>query len=328
MYHIIINPASRSGHGEKIWNEVIMPMLDEQQIPYQAYFSQKAGDVAKLAHNIVSLHTANISAAHIPAAEASLADTYCSIIIVGGDGTVNEALQGIPIGAPVEIGYIPTGSSNDLARDLGISKNPRTALTKILNAHHSKNSIVKMDRGIVKAGGQTRSFAVSCGLGFDAAVCAEANSSKIKKVLNKMKLGKLTYLGIALKQLFAAKKVACDLYLDDATQPIHIEKYFFAAFMIHRYEGGGFQFCPTADYTDGILDLCVIGGIPKLIILLALPTAFFGKHYLLAGVEHYCAGKVRIETSAPLFTHTDGEAHQKENILEISCIRQDIRFLR
>jgi len=318
MYHIIINPASRSGHGKKIWKEVVKPTLNEQNVPYQAYFSEKAGDVAKLAHNI--------AAAHASATDAD--NEYCKIIILGGDGTVNEALQGIPTGTKAEIGYIPTGSSNDLARDLGISKDPVSALENILNAHaHPENSIVKMDRGIVTSGDKTVSFAVSCGLGFDAAVCAEANNSKIKKTLNKLKLGKLTYLGIALKQLFAAKKVACDLYLDDA-EPIHIKKYLFAASMIHRYEGGGFNFCPTADYSDGTFDLCVVGNLPKLVILLALPTAFFGKHYWFPGVNHYRAKKIRIETSSLLWMHTDGEAHKKCDSLEISCIREDIRFIR
>lgn len=318
MYHIIINPASRSGHGKRIWKEVVKPTLNEQNVPYQAYFSEKAGDVAKLARNIAFEH----------APKSDVDGEYCKIIVLGGDGTVNETLQGIPVGAKVEIGYIPTGSSNDLARDLGISKDPLKALDTILTAHeHPETSIVKMDRGIVKAGEKNLSFAVSCGLGFDAAVCAEANNSKIKKTLNKLKLGKLTYLGIALKQLFAAKKVACDLYLDDA-EPIHIKKYLFAASMIHRYEGGGFNFCPTADYTDGTFDLCVVGNLPKLVILLALPTAFFGKHYWFPGVNHYRAKKVRVETSSLLWMHTDGEAHKKCNSLEISCIQEDIRFIR
>lgn len=317
MFHIIINPASRSGHGKKIWKEAIKPALNEQEVPYQAYFSEKAGDVAKLARKIITAHC-----------EKNNSSTdYCKIIILGGDGTVNEALQGIPKNARVEIGYIPTGSSNDLARDIGIPKNPLDALSTILTAQDKPESAIsKMDRGIVKNGDKEISFAVSCGIGFDAAVCAEANHSKMKETLNKLHLGKLTYLGIALKQLFAARSVSCTLYLDDQ-EPIFIKKIMFVASMTHRYEGGGFKFCPTADFTDGIFDLCVVGNLPKLLILFALPTAFFGKHYWFPGVTHYRAKKIRIETSSPLWMHTDGEAHSKSKHLEISCVQGDIRFI-
>ena len=62
---------------------------------------------------------------------------------------------------------------------------------------------------------ESRLFAVSCGIGFDAAVCAEAMSSRIKDTMNRIGLGKLTYLGIALKQLITAHKVSCTLTLED-----------------------------------------------------------------------------------------------------------------
>lgn len=311
MYHIIVNPASRSGRGRLIWRETIKPALIERQVPYRAYFSKKAGDVARLARKITTQ-----------------ADCTCDLrlIILGGDGTVNEALQGISSFEHVTISYIPTGSSNDLARDLGIPRAPLAALLHILSAKEDDGRIRLMDRGSVVFGQTKRSFAVSCGLGFDAAVCAEAMQSKIKDTLNRMGLGKLTYLGIALKQLFAAKPVSCRLYLDDR-EPIYIKKILFAAAMNHRYEGGGFKFCPDADDTDGILDLCVVGNLPKAVILFALPTAFFGKHFLFPGVNHYRARHVRLEADAPLWLHTDGEAGEKSKSLEINCHQGDIRFL-
>lgn len=311
MYYIIINPASRSGRGRIIWRETVKPALVERRIPYKAYFSKKAGDVERLAREITSQ-----------------ADDgrELRLIILGGDGTVNEALQGIASFEHVVIGYIPTGSSNDLARDLGLPREPLAALLRILSAENNAGHIRSMDRGSVTYDSKTHSFAVSCGLGFDAAVCAEAMHSRIKDTLNRMGLGKLTYLGIALKQLFAAKPVSCRLYLDDR-EPIFIQKILFVAAMNHRYEGGGFKFCPDADDTDGILDLCVVGNIPRALILLALPTAFFGRHFLFPGVDHYLAGHVRLEASAPLWLHTDGEASEMTGTLEIDCKQRDIRFI-
>lgn len=310
MYHIIINPASRSGRGRKIWHETIQPALDKQDISYNAYFSEKPGDVSKLAANIV---------------QSSLSKP-CRLIILGGDGTVNEALQGIPPHSDVIIGYIPTGSSNDLARDMNLKKAPLEALALILSATHHPERIHSMDRGIVKYDGKEHSFAVSCGIGFDAAVCAEAMQSRFKDTLNRFGLGKLTYWGIALKQLFTAKSVSCSIYPDEKP-PVHIKKFLFTAAMNHRFEGGGFKFAPKADYADGIFDLCAVGGVPKPVILFALPTAFFGKHFLFKGVDAYTASHILIQTSAPLALHTDGEYLGKVNKLEISCIPKDIHFI-
>lgn len=314
-YHIIVNPASRSGRGGRIWTENIKPALINESVPYRAYFSKKAGEVTLLAEKIVSEHFSK-NAVEVP----------CRLIVLGGDGTVNEVLQGIKPAQNVIIGYIPTGSSNDLARDLGIPKDPLKALSRILDAETKPERILAMDRGLVRTDGECRSFVGSSGIGFDAAVCEEVMHSKLKVVLNKLKLGKLTYLGIALKQLFAAKSVSCTLYLDDK-EPIYIKKIFFIASMTHRFEGGGFKFCPMADYTDGLFDLCVVGNLPKLLILLALPTGFIGKHFIFPGVDHYRAARIRITTDRPLWLHTDGEVIGQADGVEITCIKQDIRFI-
>ena len=308
MYHIIVNPASRSGRGRQIWKTIIKPALLGKKIEYQVYFSEQEGDVTEFARQITSSFDAGDDG-----------KALCHLILLGGDGTVNEALQGISSFERVVIGYIPTGSSNDLARDMGIAKKPLEALERILTAqHHMESAVRLMDRGMVHTKNAERSFAVSCGIGFDAAVCEEAMHSRIKDTLNRLRLGKLTYLGIAIKQLFAAKPVSCTLYLDDK-EPVHIKRILFAAFMNHRFEGGGFKFCPTADYADGVFDLCVVGNLPRLLILFALPTAFFGKHFIFPGVTHYRAKHIQVETSAPLWLHTDGEVHEKT--------ARDIRFI-
>ena len=144
--------------------------------------------------------------------------------------------------------------------------------------------------------------------------------------MNRLKLGKLTYLGIALKQLIAAKPISCELSLDGGA-PIYVNRFLFIASMIRRYEGGGFKFCPDADAEDGLLDLCFVGNLPKLLILIALPTAFFGKHYLFPHITHYRASRVEIKTSAPLWVHTDGVVHLKSDHIYLSCEKQKLRLL-
>lgn len=307
MYHIIINPRSRSGRGLKIWKEIIEPKLHEYGISYHNYFSGKPGDVARLAGEITS----------------AAPGKPLTLIILGGDGTANEALSGIKDPSLVTLGYIPTGSSNDLARDLNIPKDPLEALELILH----KGSAHTMDLGTVTyADGETRPFIVSCGIGFDAAVCEEALHSKIKNTFNKLGLGKLTYLGIALKQLFGAKAISGRLSLDD-NEPITMKTMLFVACMLHRFEGGGFMFCPDADASDGILDLCAVGGLPKLLILFALPTAFRGKHYRFKGITPYRAKTLTIEASSPLWVHTDGEVARRSDRITVTCLHEAVKVI-
>ncbi len=307
MYHVIINPMSRSGKGLKLWKKQVEPAMHTAGVTYRSYFSRQEGDVARIASDIL----------------ASAKERPIHIILLGGDGTVNEALQGMKDTSDVILGYIPTGSSNDLARDLQIPKDPIEALDLILHT----GKIQSMDLGTVHFdNGTKRRFAVSCGIGFDAAVCEEALHSNIKKAFNKLGIGKLTYLGIALKQLLAAKSVSCTITLDDDI-PIEVRKLLFVTCMHHRYEGGGFMFCPDADASDGYLDLCVVGDVPKPLILFALPTAYKGKHYFVKSITAHRAKKVRIETSRRLWVHTDGEVCDQVNAFTVTCEHHAIKII-
>lgn len=322
MYYIIVNPASKSGRGKKIW-KVLETVLKQKEISYKVLFSKKSGHVSQLIKEL--------SATYAPSVSNPL-----KLIVLGGDGTLNEAIQGISDFEHTFIGYIPTGSSNDMARDLKLTKDPEEAVTRILSCKEP----VKMDLGTlsfesvsnefarIHSGefSSKRYFAVGCGIGFDAAVCEEALSSGFKNTLNRMGLGKLTYLIIALRQLIAAKKVPCELFLDDQP-PIHMSRFLFIAGMIHQYEGGGFRFCPDADFHDGILDICTIGDISKLLILFALPTAFKGNHYRFKGINRYHAKTLRIRTSAPLWVHTDGEVSVKATEIIATCEKDKLRML-
>ena len=308
MYHIIVNPASRSGKGINIWKKQVEPVLIREQVPYQAYLSKKPGDVIRIAEKL---------------SELTDETSTLQIIVLGGDGTVNETLQGISDPSRLILGYIPTGSSNDLARDLKLPEDPADALHLILHT----GAPVPMDLGrITYTDGESRCFLVSCGIGYDAAVCEEVLRSPMKNTLNRLGLGKLIYLGIALKQLFTAKTVSGSLTLDNGA-PVEIGNMLFTCCMLHRFEGGGFMFAPDADAHDGILNLCAVGDIPKLLILFALPTAFRGKHYRFRGVTPYSAKEIIIESGAPLWVHTDGEVARKECRIAVSCERDAFSML-
>lgn len=308
MLHIIVNPKSRTGMGLRIYKK-IEPYLNHEQIPYTTYFTNGIGDATKFASKLSSENES------------------VTIIVLGGDGTINEVVCGIQNFELITLGYIPTGSSNDFARDLNLNTDPLIALKNIIH----KNKIISMDLGEVTYTNidQTiikRKFAVSCGIGFDAAVCQEALHSKVKLFFNKIHMGKLTYGGIAIKQLLFSKTCSCNLYLDDQA-PIFINKFHFIVSMIHRYEGGGFQFCPKADYQDGLLDLCVIGNLPKYKILFLLPSGFSGKHIRFKGVDIYRAKKLKIVASQKMPVHCDGESCHILKEISVACISEKLHMI-
>ncbi len=295
MYYFIVNPNSRTGKGKKIWNE-LEPLIIEKQIDYQVFFTEYNGHGSQIAKNITQKQSP------------------CNIIVLGGDGTVNEVVNGIQDFEKVVFGYIPTGSSNDFARSLSLPVNPKKALETIL----SPQKITDTDIGVLRYGKKTRYFAVSSGMGFDAAICLAAFDSRIKKILNHLKLGKLTYAGLALQQLvsFRPKKMTITV---DGIKKHSFEKVYFAAIMNQRYEGGGLKLTPQARTDDGVLDLCVIEGYSKLAILYLLPTAFSGSHTKYKGVHIYSGHHISLSTETKTPVHTDGEYCQVQTSVEAAC---------
>ncbi len=304
MYHVIINPSARSGQGELLWRTIAEPYLMKHKVEYISYFSQKPGDISRLVHELT---------------KDALSTSPKHIVLFGGDGTFNELLQGIRDFSSVILSYVPVGSSNDLARSLGIHKDTLEAV----KAAFFTGTDHKLDIGCVTFKDKSkRYFAVSCGAGFDAAVCEKTNRSGFKRMLNRIGLGKLAYLSIAVKQLFAAKSVNCRIVID-SDAPITIPKYLFMAAMIHRYEGGGFHFCPKANPTDGILDICSVSThLPKWVILLILPSAYMGKHYLFPGIRPYRGRRIQLKYTSPVWIHTDSEALRYDDELTITCLKR------
>ncbi len=131
---------------------------------------------------------------------------------MGGDGTVNEVVNGLvkTVYTHITLGYIPTGSGNDFARGLGLTKDTEKAVEQIL----APADIEKMDIGMAQSNGEAVYSFISAGIGFDASICHEALNSGLKDFLNKYHLGKLTYAAIALKQLFLYRPCRVDIRLD------------------------------------------------------------------------------------------------------------------
>ena len=167
---------------------------------------------------------------------------------------------------------------------------------------------------------------ISSGVGYDANICEEVSRSRLKAVLNKIHLGKLVYVLIGVKQIFAKKTVRAKLYLDD-TPVMKLPELFFVVGMNHMYEGGGIPFCPNADPTDGRLDVCLVKGMSRLKLLLAVVLVYFKKHLLFKDITNHRCKKMRLVTETPQWIHMDGETPYK--VREITWeSKGKLRFVR
>jgi YegS/Rv2252/BmrU family lipid kinase len=303
MLYFIVNLRSKSGYAQVIWKKV-KTVLKEQNVKYDVYFTEYEGHASKLAKNLTSKNE------------------KIKLVVLGGDGTVNEVVNGMERFENVLFGYIPSGSSNDLARSLRLPSNPKQALLNIIKPKY----FVHLDIGEVITNTQSRRFVVSSGIGFDASICREALDSKLKLLLNKIKLGKLTYVGIALKQIALFQTQGAEVVIDGNIKKKYKGIYFIASH-IHKYEGGGLMLCPNAKYDDGKLDVCVIKKLNKLKLLCLLPTAFSGKHIKYEEVEIIRCNEIAVKTSKKLFVHTDGEIVGINSDITVKSIKEKLTII-
>ncbi|MCF0133945.1 MAG: diacylglycerol kinase family lipid kinase [Blautia sp.] len=306
MYYFIVNPNSRSGKGGILWN-TLQEELDRRSIAYEYYMTEYVGHDQKLAAKI----TANASADH-----------PVHLIAMGGDGTVSGVLSGIRNPDYITFGFIPSGSGNDFCRSMHIPGDPIQALDCILK----EEKICHLDIPEITYGKNALKFGISAGMGFDAAVCQEVASAPAKRVLNKIGLGKLVYVVIALKQILTMSPEPMRICLDK-DRILSFEKVYFCAAMNQPYEGGGFKFCPDALPDDGLLDLIVVEGLSKWKLLFCLPTAFSGKHTRFKGIHILRCKEVEMTSAVPLSIHADGEPLGRQNKIFIKFEKNSLKIV-
>lgn len=285
MYYFIVNPRSSSGNGLIIWKKAEQ-LLQENEVEYEAYFTEYEGHAEEFAHRIAALS--------IP----------CTLGVLGGDGTLNEVINGLlrTDFSHITLGYIPSGSGNDFARGLGLPKDICACMKAIL----SPAQCTFTDICQAKTPASSRYFLVSSGFGYDAAICRSACVSPLKKVLNRLHMGKLIYVLTALHLL--VKYTTCSVSLRvDKEKSYRFPRFYFAAGMNLKYEGGGVKFAPNASFEDSLLDICLAGNLSKKKILTLFPTAFFGKHTVFKGVHMLKGRRIDMVSSQMLPVHCDGE---------------------
>ncbi len=310
MLYFIINEKSKSGNAKQIWMD-IEEVLKVRNVSYQAFVSEYRGHAGKLAAEICAMDD----------------DDIC-LVAVGGDGTANEVINGITDFEKVRFGVVPTGSGNDLARGLSLSKDPKNGVIHILNAmKKTREDTWCMDLGEVSFGEEKRLFAISAGIGLDALVCKKALKSKIKDLLNKIRLGKLTYLVLTVQSLFTMQTADAELIFDQE-EGLQKRGMIFTAAMNFKAEGGGVPMAPAASARDGKLSFCEAAGIPKWRTFLCLPFLVAAKHTSIKGFSVTDAKECTIRLNRPMVVHADGEYCGEVAKVHFRCLPGKLRVLK
>lgn len=288
MYHFVINEFSGSGNGKKVW-QLLEEYLQKQKIGYTVTKSTYAGETVE----IVDLLASRL-----------LKETEL-IVIVGGDGTLHEAIHGLSEEhAFLPLGYIPAGSGNDFARGVGISKKPLAALKQILHATEARTlDVLSYQNNICKKKG----YAVNnVGIGFDALIVKLTNHSPSKVLLNKYNLGSLAYLSSLIKAYFTQPAFPIFIEVDGHKQ--RIEKAFLVTITNHPYFGGGVQIAPMAKPDDGVIDVIILAKLPLLqIAFLFICMLLGGWHTRFKSVQHFKGHTIQIQTIQAEDGQADGE---------------------
>lgn len=303
MLYFIVNPKSGTGRGLKIWREA-KNYLRDNRIEYKSMATRYDGHATELAKELSSDVSSKIN-----------------LIVIGGDGTVNEVLNGITDFDKINFAVIPTGSGNDFARGLGIKCEPLEQLVNIIMSEKTET----IDIGKVTWNDKSRYFSISSGVGLDAIVCKKALTSSLKKVLNRFHMGKLTYIILTIQTLFSMTTVDFKVFTDGEER--RLTKVIFAAAMNFRAEGGGVPMAPSADAKDGLLSMCIVHTIPKWRTFLCLPLLCMAKHEKIKGFDIVNCRKCEIEISKPVVLHADGEYVEDVDKVTFECIPKKLNLI-
>lgn len=222
-------------------------------------------------------------------------DGHDRIVAIGGDGTVQEVINGIlSADAGTDIGIVPLGSGNDLARSLALPFD-LAAAWRVAIGHATRPIDVAR---AVNGDGSERWFASAGGVGFDAQVAAAMSRRR------GWQAGRAGYLLTTLMELrrFENRRVQLTIDGERATSEV-----LFVAIANGAYYGGGMRIAPAAQPDDGRLDVCVVGDISRLTVLRQLPNLYRGTHIAHPAVEMHSGARIEADGDAGTRIHLDGE---------------------
>ena len=261
-YVFIINPASGKTDYDKIKENIIKTLENEEYEIYETKAPKEATEIASRFKN----------------------EENTVVYSVGGDGTLNEVVNGIAEGK-CKLGIIPTGSGNDFYRTL----------------KEAQTENVRLDLGKVNG----RYFINISSVGMDAETCNNAN-----KIKSKIKLHSSYYLAL-IHTFLTFKSKSLKLKID---KNVYAGDYIIAAICNGKYYGGGFKIAPVASFDDNQFDIYLVSKAGKLKLIKILLALLKSEHEKYNEVRKYTGKNITITSENNLILNIDGEITISKNI--------------
>ncbi|MGB3463901.1 MAG: diacylglycerol kinase family protein [Cyclobacteriaceae bacterium] len=262
---VVYNPTSGSGRGNK-QAATFRNFLERQQLSFSFIETSFSGDLTT----------------------ALQSEQMDSLVIIGGDGTINEVINAMP-DASVPIGIIPAGTGNDFVKTIDTGKSEKERFDTAIYGEP-----VNIDAGICNG----RKFLNGVGIGFDGQIVAA--------MMNKKKLlsGQAAYYYEVLRILSTYREKPFEFSMDGKN---HRENLILLTIANGTTFGGGFKLTPYADIADGKLDICEIGKISPISRYLNVLKLQNGTHDRLKAVRMHQVESIEIKENPVLNAHIDGE---------------------
>lgn len=288
-YYFIVNPAAGKGrHLSYIRN--IENFCSTKGLQYEIVITKKPKHAIDLAREATG--------------------TFSHIIAVGGDGTVNEVVNGV-FGTHSVLGVLPMGSGNDFAHQLGYGRSVEKNLAILAQGNTRLLDLAQVDNSSLMLNG----FSV----GFDSEVASHFRE------YTKFVSGFPAYLLSVFRTLPSYRSKSAQIILDNSHTII--AKIFLVAICNGTTYGGGFKVAPSAKMDDGVLTICLVKKINKIYALRKLPLFMRGRHTNLSEVETYTAKKVEISIEPDSVGQIDGEITQSSKSFSIKILPKSLSVI-
>lgn len=288
-WQVILNPHAGCGKGRRDKTKIVS-ILNHSGLQYSLHESEYAGHSFVLAKDL-AIH----GAAHF--------------IVAGGDGTLNEIVNGIFTGKNnhcdnIVIGMLPIGTGNDWIRTFGIPDNYQMAMDIIL-----KGKTVVQDVGLIEYKEQERNisryFVNIAGFGFDAMVATRANTLK-----NNGLSGIRVYLESFLWSYFNYKAGQTIIVIDGEKLSVNL---FSASVGIGKFNGGGMMQVPDANPVNGFFHITIIRNLSIWGIISNFKKLYNGSFVRDYRVSTHIGKQVQLTAAKPLSGEADGESMGNSN---------------
>lgn len=281
---VVVNPRAGGGRAGERW-PVLAREVEAALGPCDVRFTGSVGDGRRLAAD-------------------GAREGRGLVVAVGGDGTVSEVADGLlssrtdGAGEP-EMGIVPAGTASDLARALGIPREPCTAARRL-----ARGASRRIDAGRIRFVGHdgrpaVRHFVNGASLGISGPVAARANAAS-------KRLGaRLSYARAVLRECLRFENVGVRLRADGVDLPER--RVMLVTVGNGRFSAGGVVLCPDAVVDDGLLRLCVVGALGRVRRFINVPGAYLGPAFTRAGMELSDVRRLDADADGIVPIEVDGE---------------------